>query len=183
MLCQQLLRFRNNVAHLKKRLLSNSASSSSNHSSFVQIEQQQRDEKWYSGKATPEATRDFISSSGLLVHHNFRHSNFIINPIIHGPPPGKVSSTESERCMAQAIVKNKSNCVFVYSHRPPSRGGIWHATRMAELLEFANMPRKALVTIAGLGKPGKTPEDIIFRLKDALDLTGLSEIDFGFVQV
>ena len=87
-----------------------------------------------SGRATSIGTTSFVTSSKLLLYHQFHRSNLFINPIIHGYPriiqQDQSAENKEERtskfcilspeiydsCLLKAVNKCKTNCFYVYNH-------------------------------------------------------------------
>ena len=139
------------------------------------------------GRATTAGTREFVIAASLPVHHCFDLKQLYINPIIHGPPHSSRASTltaeDTEICLAQALLRNKSNCFYVYHHFAEGQKP-WAASSLQEILGAGGIGRQSVVTIAGLGRVG--PKDVAVaitdRLAEATALSNLQEIDCAIVE-
>lgn len=134
------------------------------------------------GHATSEGTLKFMESSVWTLHHHFRRSNLYINPIIHGPPKllNLMKGNNHDHNFAKALLLHRSNCLFVYDHRPSKP---WYTSMLHELVspEYG-ISREGVVTIAGLGLINN-PIEISQRINEAKRLTGLEYIDFAMIEV
>ena len=142
-----------------------------------------------SGKGTKDGTASFIKHSGLSLHHCLEKAQLFINPIIHGPPQqGSMSQEESEVCFAKALLRNRSNCLYIYNHydckegQEDEEGDRWAIgeSSLQEILEAGGVKRASLVTVAGLGRTTSRAQ-ISRRLREASALTGIEEIDLAVV--
>ena len=133
-----------------------------------------------SGRATTEGTKSFVARSKLRLYHRLELSQLYVNPVIHGPPvPGTLSQEDSDLCFAQALLRNKCNALFVYSH---SSLGPWATGVLGQALQAGKLNRSDIVAIAGLGKVSQAALQIRARLDEARALTGLEFIDMAIVE-
>jgi hypothetical protein len=92
--------------------------------------------------------------------------------MINGP------DEDSNLAVVQAVIHNRSNCVYVYNHFSQ---GPWFTSQVAQLVE-GGIPREAIVAVADLGY-ADSREVLAARLKDACKCSGLKQIDFVIVRV
>lgn len=137
------------------------------------------------GRATTLGTQNFVRTSSLPLYHCLEQAKLYVNPIIHGAPtPSTLTQEDSEICFAEALLKNRSNCLYVYNHSGPKKAP-WTigATALRDILDVGNVDRAEIVTVAGLGKvTNNVAEQIASRLKEAKDLSNLAEIDIAIVE-
>lgn len=137
------------------------------------------------GFASTDGTMAFVHQAELPMYHVFEKHKLYVNPIIHGPPK-KVSgkNIRSDEALEEAVLKNRSNAVYVYRYSPKTDKGpsTWHSPMLNKLITGNGLPRECIVTIADLGIVDSLSE-ISRRLKEALSLTNLEHIDCVVVQV
>ena len=133
------------------------------------------------GRASSNATNDFIEKSSLKMRIRLNQSNLIINPIIHGSPRHfHVTDNDYYNTLAKrAILINRSNCLVVYDNK---RGKPWALDGLGSIITENNLLRENIVTIANLGLAGSSYE-LYGRLADAVKLTGLQQIDIALFEV
>ena len=154
------------------------------------------------GQATKQGTEKFIMDSGIQLFHKFNLSNLYINPIIHGPPRlnpirdkrqiDLINGRLADNQLLTAVHRNWSNMIYVYNHYSDSHGiGYWNATVLPHIMLKKTIkdapnphyrPRESLVTVAGLGLVTDYKQ-ILKRLEQARETTGLEKIDFAIVEV
>ena len=132
------------------------------------------------GRASTAGTKGFVARSRLTLHHRLELSQLYINPVIHGPPvPGTMNQEESDMCLAQALLRNKSNGLFVYNY---GSAGAWAAGALRETLQAGKLNRSEIVAFAGLGKTPQPALDIPSRLEEARAMSGLEHLDVALVE-
>lgn len=154
------------------------------------------------GQATKQGTEKFIMDSGIQLFHKFHISNLYVNPIIHGPPrlnpvrdrraTDLINYRLADKQLLTAVHRNWSNMIYVYNHYSDSHEiGYWNATVLPHIMlrktikDASNphyRPRESLVTVAGLGLVTDY-QQILKRLEQARETTGLEKIDFAIVEV
>ena len=140
----------------------------------------------FKGRATVKGTSEFVMKSELSMHHIFKGTALVINPIIHGPPKRNTYNVENQTYMEaltrRAVVVNRSNCMFAYQHYDD--GSSWHATNLRAL--FSNpandISREQIVVIAHIGL-ATTRDEVFKRLFNACQNTGLQMIDMVVFEV
>ena len=101
---------------------------------------------------------------------------------------GALSAEDGEICLAQALLRNKSNCFYVYNHYSyasagPATSRTWAASSLRKIFDAGGIDRRGVVTIAGLGKVGQnSSREIPTRLTEAIALSRLQEIDVAIVE-
>ncbi len=107
------------------------------------------------GRATPEATKDFLVKSKVSLSHRFFKSSLFINPVIHGPPARtepRMTKHDADRNIAKAVLHNCSNCVYIYDFDNKDPSKTWHSNILFKLVsEHKAVTREEVVTVAGLG--------------------------------
>lgn len=151
------------------------------------------------GRATTEGTEKFIIDSGIQLFHKFNVSNLYVNPIVHGPPRlqpikfrQKINQRLSDNQLLTAIHRNWSNMVYVYNHYSDGlTPSYWNTKVLPHIMLRKTIkgapnphyrPRESIVTVAGLGLVSGYA-DIVKRLEQACDTTGLEVIDFAIIEV
>lgn len=144
------------------------------------------------GRATTEGTRNFVNGASLAMHHCFELRSLYVNPVIHGPPHGSrvgaLTVEDGDICLAQALLRNKSNCFYVYNHYNYDSLNVnsrrtWAASSLRDIFDAGSIDRRSVVTIAGLGNVGQNASrEIPARLAEALALSQLQEIDMAMVE-
>jgi hypothetical protein len=104
-----------------------------------------------------------------------------------------MTSEDSEKALATAILRNKSNCVWVYNY---SEDKSWYSKSISSLLYDGNcqnsgieyeverqekIAREGLVTVAALGVISD-PSQVHERLLEASIGTGLSTVDLALIE-
>lgn len=154
------------------------------------------------GEATQQGTEKFIVSSGIGLFHKFNVSKLYINPIIHGPPRlqpihpkrpiSPINRKLADNQLLTAVHRNWSNMIYVYNYYSDNKDvGYWNATVLPHIMLRKTIkdvpnphyrPRESLVTVAGLGLVTDYKE-ILRRLDQARETTGLEKIDFAIIEV
>jgi hypothetical protein len=151
------------------------------------------------GRATKEGTEKFIVDSGIQLFHKFNVSNLYVNPIVHGPPRlhpiklrQKINQRLSDNQLLTAVHRNWSNMIYVYNHYSDSLNpAYWNTMVLPHIMLRKTIkgapnphyrPRESLVTVAGLGLVTGYA-NILDRLKQACETTGLETIDFAIIEV
>lgn len=72
------------------------------------------------GNATTKDTLKFVQESNIPLYHKYEKCSLYINPIIHGPPNinyyNNTNEVNTNDLIELVIQRNRSNCVYVYSH-------------------------------------------------------------------
>lgn len=99
------------------------------------------------GKATVAGTQAFVEAFKLPLYHCFSFSGLRVNPIVHGPPlylhdpeiGPLLASEKADEYMERALLRNGSNCVYVYNHYM-HRGEslVWSSNKLKQLLIAKN---------------------------------------------
>lgn len=132
------------------------------------------------GRAIVADTEKFIEKSKIALPHILRSSKFAISPIIHGPPLGVYGSNiGADILLTTAIVKNRSNCVYVYCK---DENGTWFTNCLDVALDEGMIKRSELVTIADIGYIS-SPSQILASLKDVLKKCKLEYVDMVVMKV
>lgn len=151
------------------------------------------------GQATKEGTEKFIIDSGIQLFHKFHVSNLYVNPIVHGPPRlqpiklrQKINQRLSDNQLLTAVHRNWSNMIYVYNHYSDTLNpSYWNTKVLPHIMLRKTIkgapnphfrPRESLVTVAGLGLVAGHA-DLLERLAQARETTGLEKIDFAIIEV
>lgn len=139
------------------------------------------------GKATPQATQEFVSKRGLPLYHRFEKTGLFCNPIVHGQVNGFDGDCDPKLLASIAIAENASNCIYVYSH-DSSRAKTSVATNefvltdIGQLLKDVEVPRESLILVADLGFVDSEHE-VSKRIERAFKVTNLQTIDCFIIRV
>ena len=141
-----------------------------------------------SGIADVDGTLNYVKRINHTLYHKFERSGLHIGPIVHGPPARILPVELDVHCLAFALGKNGSNCIYVYDHETGIYGSrqnrTWFQNGLAEVFDVCKVQRNEVVTIAGLGKIGPLMNDSIIRqrLSDACRFTHLQNIDLALIE-
>lgn len=134
------------------------------------------------GRATIQATREFIDQSDLKLYIGLNQSSLTINPVIHGSPRHILTEDKGyyTTLAKRAVLINRSNCLVVYDHK---RGKPWALDGLSTIICPENkLRREHIVTVADLGLAASN-YDLYGRLADACKQTGLQMIDIAMFEV